>query len=231
MKVKYFLFSLSVFCVLCFFSLFPNTAQAEWKFNPSVGHVSQPENWICGPSTIAMWAGFIRKQSLDPYAIADSCCGSDGTNIPEFLDGMFDSTPYGYVFSEWEYKDKEAAVKAIMWEIARFSQPVSIAGGNGTHYVLVRGGRADSNPYQSYSENNHIRGVWVNDSTEGSPYYAAPVSGMYKDKEYAPSTLMNYWKPIGAWYDKKYRSMERECYTCWYAQGATYENNDTFSAY
>ena len=89
-------------------------AQGEWSFyNSNVVHKSQPETWICGPTTIAMWAGSITRRDLNPY---------------------------GYVFSEWEYVDKEAAVKGIMWSIARFGEPVTVAGGNGSHYLLVRGG-------------------------------------------------------------------------------------------
>lgn len=207
-------------------------AYAEWTFyNSNVVHKSQMETWSCGPTTIAMWAGSIRRQDLAPVPIADRCCGRDGTIIPEFLQGMYNETPYGYVFSEWEYKDQEAAVKGIMWSIARFGEPVAVAGGNGTHYIVVRGGRADSNPYSNYGESNHIRGVYVNDATEGSPHYGPPVSGMYRHLEYAPSALMNYWTRIGGIFDKKYRSIERGCYACWGQQGQTYENNDQFTNY
>ncbi|HEX8736763.1 MAG TPA: hypothetical protein VF721_15635 [Pyrinomonadaceae bacterium] len=204
--------------------------KAEWRFiNSNVAHQSQKENWSCGPTTIAMWAGSIRRASLNPLTIADNCCGRDGTTIPEFMKGMFNNTPYGYVFSEWEYSDPEAAVKGVMWSVARFGEPVAVAGGSGTHYILIRGGRADYNPYTNYNENNHIRGVYVNDSTEGSPHYSAPVSGMYRGQEYPPEKLMRYWTKIGYPWDKKHRSIERGTYKAWDKQGKTYENNNVFT--
>lgn len=202
-----------------------------WSFNPSVTHRAQPETWACGPSTIAMWAGYINSATYDIYAIGAYCDSEDGTTIPEFMDGMYEYTPYGYVFSEWEYSDKQAAVKGIMWSISRFSQPVAVVGGNGTHYLLVRGGTADSDPYTTYSESNHINSVYVNDSTELSVHYAGPVSGMYKHIAYDPEDLMVYWTKTGSIFDKKYRSIERGCYACWSDQGATFNNNDNFSDY
>jgi len=162
---------------------------------------------------------------------ADVCNAEDGTTIPEFLTGIYEFTPYGYVFSEWEYVDPQAAVKGAMWTISRFDQPVAVAGGSGTHYLLIRGGSADSDPYTYYSESNHINIVYVNDSTENSPYYGSPVSGMYKNDAHSPETLMTYWVKIGGIFDQKYRSMERSCYACWSHQGATFNNNDSFSDY
>jgi hypothetical protein len=227
-------------CVAIFFLTTPVFAQSQWRFqDPNVVHRPQPTDWSCGPTNIAMWAGAIRRQSLDIYQITNQCCGTNGTTIPEFMNGMFNWTPYGYVFSEWAYTDKEAAIKGIMWSVARFNQPAVFPGGNGifgfgagSHYILVRGGRADYNPYQQYGENNHIRGIYINDSTENSPvpkYRYGPVSGMYRSQEQMPSTVANYWPMIGASGDKKYRSIERNCYQCWQSQGATYYNRDSFT--
>jgi hypothetical protein len=232
--------SITLFCLtLILLQITVVSAQAQWNYqNPWVPHTGQPTKWSCGPTNIAMWAGAIRHQCLDLYQIADQCCGTDGTNIPEFMKGMYYWTPYGYVFSEWAYTDKEAAVKGIMWSVARFNEPAVFPGGNGywgfgagSHYILIRGGRADYNPYSQYGENNHIRGIYVNDSTESSPVYSAPVSGMYRSQEQMPSTVTNYWPQIGASGDKKYRSIERNCYGCWQSQGATYYNRDSFINY
>jgi hypothetical protein len=202
-----------------------------WEFKANSPLIGQEADWSCGPTTIAMWVGTVAAWTPNQFWIADSCCGSDGTTIPEFLRGLYDWTPYGYVYSEWEYKNKYAAVKSIMWSIAQLNEPIAVAGGSGTHYVLVKGGRADRNPYFDYSADNHIRGVWVNDSTEISPHYGYPVSGMYSYKEYNPSTLMEYWLPIGGFFDKKYRAIRRNCFACWDRQGKTYEWNDEFSDY
>ncbi|MGZ5444913.1 MAG: hypothetical protein ACXW5J_24950 [Thermoanaerobaculia bacterium] len=208
-----------------------NTTVAHaWTFyNSNVKHIGQPEKWACGPTTIAMWAGSTKKATLDPYKIADQCCGRNGTNIPEFMKGMISWTPKGYYFAEWEYKDREAAVKGIMYTIAQYGEPVAIAGGDGTHYLVVRGGRSEKNPYSSYGAKNAIQGVYVNDATEASKHYKGPVSGMYKNTEYNPSKLMAYWTKIGSLWDKKYRSIEREC--CSSRQGKTYDDNSEFTNY
>lgn len=202
-----------------------------WELDLDIEHIGQPENWICGPTVIAMWAGFVGNISYDPYDIADSCCGENGTTVPEFMDGIYNYTPYGYVFSEWEYSDKQAAVKGIMWTIARYDEPVGIIVEDGGHWILVRGGIADQDPYTYYSESNHISKVYVNDPTEDSPYYSSPITGMYKGEPYDPEILMDTWTKIGAIFDKKYRSVERSCYACWSDQGATFNNNDNFSDY
>ena len=237
----------------CFGVLFASSVNAEWKFqNANVRHSGQSESWICGPTTISMWASAIwrvrtnsisysspqktidlRKQNIPPMDIADSCCrggnNGDATNIPEFMRGIYDWTPSNpaYIFSEWTYSNDKAAIKGVMWTVARFGEPVAVAGGNGSHYLLVRGGRSEYNPFDYYSSKNPIRGVYVNDATEDSPKYSRPVSGMYKDREYPPATLMGYWTKIGAQWDKKHRSIERYGTS----NGKTYSNNDRFENY
>jgi hypothetical protein len=226
---------------------------SSWLSNLSVVHVSQPEKWLCGPSTVAMWTGFINHASYDPYSMAQKMgVGQDGASLPTFLQGMFDQTPYGYVYSSVGYSDDHAAVKGIMWTIARFNEPVSVVGGNfhlgdfinfgeplgwatGLHYLLVRGGRADKDPYAYYGDSNHITGVFVNDATENSPKYSAPVSGMRKDVEYPPARLMQYWGVTGAawyqWWEKRHTSIERECFACWSYQGQHLTWDDSFTTY
>jgi hypothetical protein len=241
-------------------------ANAEWKFqNSNVRHEGQPESWACSPTTISMWISSIHRTrgnlysytvvpernprtvnlsrgNVPPLDIANQCCrggkNGDATDIAEFIKGMYDWTPSNppYVYAEWAYSNEKTAVKGIMWTIARYGEPVAIAGGNGMHYLLIRGGRADYNPFTYYSENNHIRGVYVNDATENSPvpnYKEGPVSRMYKDKEYNPAELMKYWTPIGnpgilgIGRDKKYRSIERYGTTA-KENGKRYDNNDFF---
>lgn len=228
--MKRFLFFLVVILVM---QVSAASAGVGWSYNPTVSHVPQPNDHTCGTATMAMWIGYIYKMSIDVDDVAATYYSDDGTKPEELLQVMFDWTPYGYVFSQWEYSDPQAAVKGLMWSIARFNQPVAIVGlesGPG-HYILVRGGSASYNPYTNYSESNHIWGVYVNDPTEGSPAYSYPVSKMFRKQPYAPKVLMDFWKKRGAYGDKKYRSFERECYACWSLQGKTQENNYVFTDY
>lgn len=245
-NAKAFLYGFVASTLVLFFT---GNASAEWKFqNSNVRHSGQAENWSCGPTTISMWASAIwrargqgysyvsgnrgvlvplNSMNISPRDIATQCCGTDGTTIPEFIKGIYHWTPASppYIFSEWAYDNDKAAVKSIMWTIARFGEPVAVAGGNGMHYVLVRGGRSDYNPHTYWSSANPIRGVYVNDSTENSPIYGSPVSKMYKDREYTPSKLMEYWTRIGGIFDKKYRSIERYGTS----NGKTYNDYSWFS--
>ena len=222
-----------------------STGPNQWNFALPVQHVAQPENWLCGPSTVAMWAGHIGQKSIDPRSLASRYGIQNRTTLDEFMTMMFNETPYGYVFASWGYDNKYAAVKSIMWTIARFNEPVALVGGDkfplinwlgygsGTHYLLVRGGRAERNPYQDYSDRNHILGVWVDDSTESAPGYQRPVSGMWRNVEYHPATLMDYWLRTGPWEwgEKKYRSIERECFACWSRNLKSFDWNDSFNEY
>lgn len=223
---------------LLVFSFASSLVYGQWQLQLSVQHRSQQESWSCGPNTIAMWAGYIRRQSMDVYSIADRWCGRDGTNIPEFMNAMYQSTPYGYVFSEWAYTNKYTAIKGIMYSIARFNEPAAISGNDGGHYYLIVGGGATRNPYTYYGTRSSIQYLYVHDSREGSPLYDTrivrpflPKPILRKGQRYTPEQVMNNWTPIGAWGDKKWRSIERNTYAAWSSQGATYYNRATFFSY
>lgn len=237
MKLKlYNIRGLVYICLLILMLAIP--AFSQWSLQLSVPHRSQQENWSCGPNTIAMWAGYIRRQSMSIYPIADKYCGRDGTTIPEFMNAMFRSTSYGYVFSEWAYENKYTAIKGVMYSIARFSEPVAIAGNGGGHYYLIVGGGATKNPYTYYGTRSNIQYLYVHDSRENSPLYdtwstrpflSYPI--LRKGQRYTPAQVMANWTKIGAWGDKKYRSVERNTHAAWGSQGATYYNRDNFSSY
>lgn len=219
----------------------------QWQVQLPVQHRSQQENWSCGPYTIAMWAGYIKKASIDTNQIASKYTGTGtGTTIPEFTNAMYQLTPYGYVFSEWAYANKYTAIKGIMYSLARFNEPVAISGNNGGHYYLVVGGVASRNPYTNYGTQSNIQYLYLYDSRENSPIYTNPsllqgewgawLSVHYwpifkKGQRYTPDQVMLNWTQIGASGDKKWRSIERNSYAAWGSQGATYYNKATFFSY
>lgn len=219
-------------------------AQAkDWELKIKVQHRSQQEDWSCGPNTIAMWAGYVTRASIDTKQIVRKYTGNDGTTIPEFMAAMFPLTPHGYVFTEWEYKNKYTAIKGIMQGVARFNEPVAIAGNGGNHYYLVVGGVATKNPYQHYGKNSSIKYLYLHDSREGSPLYTNPkrLSKYWlsiqanpifkKGTRYTPNEVLKSWTKIGSLFDKKWRSIERNTYQAWKLQGATRENNQSFSKF
>lgn len=216
----------------------------DWDVRIKVQHRSQQEDWSCGPNTIAMWAGYVNKASIDTNQIAKKYTGvKDGTNIEEFMTAMYSLTPFGYVFSEWEYKDKYAAIKGIMYGVARFKEPVAIAGNGGNHYYLIVGGVASKDPYKYYGKNSSIKYLYLHDSREGSPLYTNPkrlskywvsiqANPIFKrGTRYTPNEVLRSWTKIGSIFDKKYRSVERNTFMAWNLQGKTQENNQTFSKF
>jgi hypothetical protein len=206
-----------------------------WHFyNSNVEHLSQEETNTCGPTTMAMWLNAIYRgkgwnfrispSTLDQYRTSD---GNSGTSLPEFRQGMYDWTPADYFFADWIYGSKYTAMKAAMWTIARYGEPMAVSGGPpenfGIHYVLIRGGEATGNPYWDFGENCHITGVYVNDATEGSRHYSVVVSGLQKWKKHSPEDVMNYWTPRqNSWWRQTYEgipaqtwhSVERDSCQC-----------------
>lgn len=232
--------------VLVLLSATTETFAQQWQVQLPVQHRSQQENWSCGPNTIAMWAGYIKKASFVTNTIADKYTGRDGTDLKEFEDAMFALTPYGYVFSDWAYTNKYTAIKGIMYSLARFNEPVAISGNNGKHYYLVVGGVASRNPYTNYGTQSNIQYLYLYDSRENSPIYTNPslLQGEWKSwlsvnywpvfkkgQRYTPDQVMLNWTQIGAIGDKKWRSIERNSYAAWGSQRATYYNRASFFSY
>jgi hypothetical protein len=216
----------------------------DWELKIKVQHRSQQEDWSCGPNTIAMWAGYIRKTSYDTSQIAKKYTGvKSGTTIPEFMSTMYSLTPWGYVFTEWEYNNKYTAIKGIMYGIARFNEPVAIAGNDGNHYYLVVGGVASRDPYKDYGTASVIKYLYLHDSREGSPLYTKPkrfskywtsiqLNPIFKKgTRYTPNEVLRSWTKIGSVFDKKWRSIERNTTGVWKLQGATSENKTKFSRF
>lgn len=211
------------------------TSFSQWSLQLPVQHRSQQEYWSCGVNTIAMWSGYINKSSMNVYSIADRYAGRDGTSIPEFMNAMYQTTPYGYVFSEWGYENKYTAIKGVMYSVARFKEPAAIAGNNGQHWYLIVGGGANRDPYTYYGTRSSIQYLYVYDSRERSPLYDNGQGERYykilrKGQRYSPDEVINNWTRI-PWYDLKYRSIERNSYAAWGAQGATYYNRAVFYSY
>lgn len=214
----------------------------DWTFKAKVNHRAQQEDWSCGPNTISMWAGYISGSKIDPNTIAKKYTGvNNGTTITEFMSAMYYLTPTAYTFSEWEYDNKYTAIKGIMYGVARFNEPIAIAGNDGNHYYLVVGGVATKDPYTYYGTKSSIKYLYLHDSREDSPLYTNPkVLSKYwasihtyplfkKGTLYTPSEVLRNWTKIGSLFDKKWRSIERN--TPKKTQGVTYENNNSYSSY
>jgi hypothetical protein len=229
---------LSVLLLLAFTS---SAFAQQWEVQLSVRQRAQQENWSCGPNTIAMWAGYLKNASYDTNSIADKYTGGrgDGTSVPEFVDAMYQLTkPYKY--AEWEYSWDTAAIKGVMYTIARFNQPVAISGNYGGHYYLVVGGVASKNPFVYYGKDSSIKYVYLLDSRENSPLYTNPKVGssawgsittwpiFKKGQRYTPAQVMANWTRV-PWFNLKYRSIERVPDSK--PQGGTYRNGDFFLSY
>ena len=224
-----------------FFAAASNTSvQAQqWEVKLSVPHRAQQENWSCGPNTIAMWAGYLKNSSVNTMQIADKYTGRDGTNIPEFASAMHQLTKPN-IYAEWTYNWKYTAIKGVMYTVARFNQPVAIAGNDGGHYYLITGGIASKNPFVYYGKDSKIKYLYMLDSRENSPIYTNPkrLSSSWwsivlypilkKGHRYTPEEVIRNWTPI-PWYNPKWRSVERVPNTK--KQGGSYNNSDYFLGY
>lgn len=173
--------------------------------------------------------------------------GFCGVTIPDLMRGAFTFTPYGDVFSEWEYVNKYEAIKGIAWTWNRYYRPVVIAGNrpggaDGNHYYLLNGVMTSSsgsncNAYSGYPT-TRIQGIYILDPMWASPDYGTQPDALRPNtlfRQGATMTLDDFitdrWHMTGATNDKKYRSIEKGCYACWSQQGATYENNTIRSSY
>lgn len=229
---------LSVLLLLAFTS---NASAQQWEVQLPVRHRAQQENWSCGPNTIAMWAGYLKNASYNTNSIADNYTGGrgDGTSIPEFANAMHQLTkPYKY--AEWEYSWPQAAIKGVMYTVARYNQPVAISGNNGGHYYLVVGGVASKNPFVYYGKDSSIKYLYLLDSRENSPLYTNPKAfssawwsiSSYpifkKGQRYTPEAVMLRWTRVPLW-NPKFRAVERVPDSR--TQGATYRNGDYFLSY
>lgn len=213
----------------------------QWEVQLPVRQRAQQENWSCGPNTIAMWAGYLKNSSYDTMQIADKYTGGrgDGTNIPEFVNAMYQITKPN-IYAEWTYNWRATAIKGVMSTIARFNEPVALSGNEGGHYYLIVGGVASKNPFVYYGKDSNIKYVYALDSRENSPLYTNPkilstswwsvylYPILKKGQRYTPDEIMRRWTPI-PFYDAKWRSVERVPNTK--KQGASYNNSDVFFLY
>jgi hypothetical protein len=215
---------------ICFFAV--GLAYGQWELRLSVPHRSQQEDWSCGPNTIAMWAGYVGRRSINTYSIADQYTGRDGTSIPEFLNAMDGLTDSPYAFNEWAYSNKYAAIKGVMYSVARYNEPVAFAGNLGQHYYLIVGGGANRNPYTNYGMQSSIQYLYIHDSRQYSPLYDRGQNNIYpilrKGQQYSPDQVMGNWQKIPLIFDRKWRSVERGNRG---TQGNTYNNTTVFFSY
>jgi hypothetical protein len=234
---------LSVASLLAFI-LVPRHASALEK-KLATTHYAQEESWSCGVSVARMWCKFISPANTYTVASMTPYTGQDGTNIPELINAVYNKTPAGYYFAEWEYYNNYEAVKGIVWTLEKLDQPVAIAGktklgGAGGHYYLVRGYKgthvSGKDGYAGYP-NFAVQGIYVEDSVYLSTYYGTGLPyttvGQYA---LSPNTLITsesltatYWTKTGGIGDKKYRSVERV--SDGNLQGATLENNVIRNSY
>lgn len=173
--------------------------------------------------------------------------GFCGVTIPDVMRAAFTYTPYGDVFSEWEYINKYEAVKGIAWTWNRYYRPVVIAGNrpggaDGNHYYVLNGVMTSSsgsncNAYTGYPS-TRIQGIYILDPMWASPDYGNQPDALRPNTLFRQGTTMSIddfvearWHKTGASNDKKYRSIEKGCHACWSQQGATYENNTIRSSY
>jgi hypothetical protein len=208
-------------------------------------HYAQEQDWSCGVNVARMWAKFISPAYT--YNISDMTpyTGQDGTTIPELMDAIYYNTPVGYCFAEWEYANKYEAVKGIVWTLEKLDQPLAIAGqvynGNpGMHYYLVRGYKGthplNKDGYAGYPDFK-VDGIYVEDTVYLSSYYGSGANyesiGKYAVSSNtlitSSSLTTSYWTPIGGWFDKKYRSVERV--TNCAQNDMTLENNTVRNSY
>ncbi|MGN6697229.1 MAG: hypothetical protein ACTHMR_03645 [Thermomicrobiales bacterium] len=138
-------------------------------------HRQMTDDW-CDPADIQSWTEYLTGRHYpDDTAIQSQVWDYELAHNLGYTVEQWDASPYamaaalhwlnpGYGFNHWIYDDPVEATKVLAYNLAApgGGQPAIAVIRGGTHYILVKGVVADSDPYANYP-NAHILGLWVSD--------------------------------------------------------------------
>lgn len=143
-------------------------------------HRQMTDNW-CDPANIQSWTEYLTGTAFpDDTAIQSAIWDYELSHNLGYTVDEWDASPYamaaalkwlnpGHSFNHFIYDDPIEATKALAYFIAApRGQPAIAVIRGGTHYILVNGVVADTDPYSDYP-NATIRGVYVSDPLIGYP--------------------------------------------------------------
>ncbi|HET8630695.1 MAG TPA: hypothetical protein VFL91_25030 [Thermomicrobiales bacterium] len=181
-------------------------------------HRQMTDDW-CDPADIQSWTEYLTGTRFpDDTAIQSRIWDFELSHNLGYTVDQWDASPYamaaalhwlnpGRGFNHWIYDDPVEATKVMAYMLAApgGGQPAIAVIRGGTHYILVTGVVADSDPYANYP-NAHILGVYVSDPFIDYPGAAAKWLG--KDgyltlDEWLSIFTPNHWGvPGDPWQDK-----------------------------
>ncbi len=159
---------------------------ALYSRNLPINWHRQMTDYWCDPANIQSWTEYLTGRNFpDSTAIQSQLWDYELAHNLGYTVEQWDASPYAMAaalrwqnpnigFNHWIYDDPIAATKVLGYGLAQpgGGQPAIAVIRGGTHYILVKGVVADSDPYANYP-NATIKGVWVSDPYIDYPGAAA----------------------------------------------------------
>lgn len=155
-------------------------AEAQFDLDLPIPFRRQMTAVWCDPADIQMWAEYNGYRTGPDYQAQQSLWDWELEHNMGFTVDEWNASPYAVAsaahnampergFNHYRYDNAMEATKVMAWFIANpaYKQPSVALIWRGDHYVLVRGVRADSDPYSKYPR-ARILGVYVADPNKGA---------------------------------------------------------------
>lgn len=162
------------------FADYLSPADAQFDLDLPVPFRRQMTDVWCEAADLQMWAEYSGHRTGPDYQTQQELWDWELAHNMGYTVDQWNASPYAvasaahYImpelgFNHFRYDDPLEATRVMAWFIANpaYRQPSIALIWRGDHYVLVRGVRADSDPYANYPRAK-ILGVYVADPNKGS---------------------------------------------------------------
>lgn len=159
----------------------PPAGPADFDLDLALPYHRQATAVWCDPADLQSWVEYDQGHPLgQDYSVQQRLWNWELSHNAGFTEDQWDASPYAVAsaahqwlpdrgFNHFTYDDPVVATATVAWLLAnpKYEEPSVGLIWQGDHYVLIRGVRATSDPYQNYPQAK-ILGVYIMDPNRGS---------------------------------------------------------------